>query len=49
MNTNTQELEITLLTDAELDAVVGGAQANDVSLQDFHFVKHVDKASAKLF
>jgi type VI protein secretion system component Hcp len=36
--------EAILLTDAELDAVVGGA----VALQDFHFVKHLDKASPQL-
>jgi type VI protein secretion system component Hcp len=37
--------ETILLTDAELDAVVGGA----VALHDFAFVKHVDKASPKLY
>jgi hypothetical protein len=36
--------ETILLTDAELDAVVGGA----VALHDFAIVKHVDKASPKL-
>ena len=41
---NTQERETILLSDAELDAVVGG-----VKMQDFHFVKPVDKASAKLY
>jgi type VI protein secretion system component Hcp len=47
MNTDrdTQEREIIFLTDAELDAVIGGK----VAMQDFHFVKHVDKASAKLY
>lgn len=49
MNTNTQEHETTLLTDAELDAVVGGAPANHVSMQDFQVVQHADKASPKLF
>jgi len=49
MNTDTQDGEITLLTDAELDAVVGGAEANHVSIHDIHFVKHVDKASPNLF
>jgi type VI protein secretion system component Hcp len=37
--------ETILLTDAELDAVVGGA----VALHDFAIVKHVDKASPKLY
>jgi type VI protein secretion system component Hcp len=42
MNTDqdAQEHEAVLLTDAELDAVAGA---------DFHFVKKMDKASAKLF
>jgi type VI protein secretion system component Hcp len=46
MNTdkNTQR-ETILLTDAELDAVVGGG----VALHDIVIVKHVDKASSKLF
>jgi type VI protein secretion system component Hcp len=39
----TQERETIRLTDVELDAVVGG-----VKMQDFHFVKTVDKASATL-
>jgi hypothetical protein len=47
MNTNIQEREITLLKDAKLDAMVGGAQANHVVMQDIHFVKHVDNASPK--
>jgi type VI protein secretion system component Hcp len=33
------------LTDAELDAVVGGA----VALHDLNIVKHVDKASPQLY
>jgi type VI protein secretion system component Hcp len=52
MNTDrdTQEREIIFLTDAELDAVIGGAAGDGkVAMQDFHFVKHVDKASAKLY
>jgi len=52
MNTDkdTQEREIIFLTDAELDAVIGGAAGDaKVAMQDFHFVKHVDKASAKLY
>ena len=37
--------ETVLLTDAELDAVVGGGAGDGkVAMQDFHFVKHVDKA-----
>jgi type VI protein secretion system component Hcp len=36
--------ETILLTDADLDAVVGGA----VSLHDIAIVKHVDKASPQL-
>jgi type VI protein secretion system component Hcp len=40
---------ITLLTDIDLDAVVGGSTGGGgVAMQDFHFVKKVDKASAKL-
>ena len=46
MNTDKDsQLETILLTDAELDAVVGGT----VTLHDFAFVKHVDKASPKLY
>jgi type VI protein secretion system component Hcp len=43
MNTDkvTRERETILLTDVDLDAVVGG-------MQDFSFVKKVDKSSAKL-
>ena len=37
--------ETILLTDADLDAVVGGA----VAMHDFAIVKHVDKASPKLY
>ena len=48
MNRDTQERETTLLTDAELDAVAGGAQANHVVMQEIHFAKYVDKASPKL-
>lgn len=40
-----EERKTVLLTDAELEAVIGGA----VALHDSAIVKHVDKASPKLF
>ena len=41
--------ETVLLTDAELDAVVGGAAGDKVAMHDFAIVRHLDKASAKLY
>jgi type VI protein secretion system component Hcp len=42
--------ETVLLTDAELDAVVGGAAGDGKgAMHDFVIVRHLDKASAKLY
>jgi type VI protein secretion system component Hcp len=51
MNTDkhTEEREAFLLTDADLDAVVGGAVGDGkVTIHDIHIVKQVDKASPVL-
>jgi hypothetical protein len=49
MDKHTQEREIVLLTDVELDAVAGGdAAGGKVTPQDIHFVKNTNTASAKL-
>ena len=44
---NTKEREITLLTDEELDAVVGGREASEPHISEITVSKRLDKSSTK--
>jgi hypothetical protein len=46
---NTQEREVTLLADEELDAVAGGREASVPSVSEIVVAKRLDKASTKLW